>query len=126
MDIPSTASSMAAGSSPRSIVFRDTWTMTMRFARSTSWWSRDLRRLTVPTSTGAEEVLGRFVTELKASGHYQEEDIQIHTKFVPDKDVLPVINIGVHGRNRGPLQKRMHRELWIWYSSTGGISMCRA
>ncbi len=72
---------------------------------------QDLRRLTVPTSTsGAEEVLGRFVTELKASGHYQEEDIQIHTKFVPDKDVLPVINMeyteGIVDRSL----KRMHRE----------------
>ena len=60
--------------------------------------------------TGAEEVLGRFVTELKASGHYQEEDIQIHTKFVPDKDVLPVINMeyteGIVDRSL----KRMHRE----------------
>ena len=60
--------------------------------------------------TGAEEVLGRFVMELKESGHYQEEDIQIHTKFVPDKDVLPVINMkyteGIVDRSL----KRMHRE----------------
>ncbi|MBQ5342624.1 MAG: aldo/keto reductase, partial [Oscillospiraceae bacterium] len=42
--------------------------------------------------TGVEEILGRFVNELKASGNYKEEDIQIHTKFVPDKSVLPVIN----------------------------------
>ena len=60
--------------------------------------------------TGAEEVLGRFVMDLKGSGHYQEEDIQIHTKFVPDKDVLPVINMkyteGIVDRSL----KRMHRE----------------
>ena len=41
---------------------------------------------------------------------YQEEDIQIHTKFVPDKDVLPVINMeyteGIVDRSL----KRMHRE----------------
>lgn len=55
--------------------------------------------------TGAEEVLGRFVTELKASGHYQEEDIQIHTKFVPDKERSSGDQHGVHGRNRGPLLK---------------------
>ena len=34
--------------------------------------------------TGAEEVLGRFVRELKSMGSYQEDKIQIHTKFVPD------------------------------------------
>ncbi len=60
--------------------------------------------------TGAEEVIGRFVQELKGSGHYQEEDIQVHTKFVPDKDVLPVINMeyteGIVDRSL----KRMHRE----------------
>ena len=60
--------------------------------------------------TGAEEVLGRFVNELKSTGNYHEEDIQIHTKFVPDKDVLPVINMeyteGIVDRSL----KRMHRE----------------
>ncbi len=75
--------------------------------------------------TGAEEVLGRFVMELKESGHYQEEDIQIHTKFVPDKDVLPVINMkyteGIVDRSL----KRMHRRRWIWFSSIGGILMFR-
>ncbi len=60
--------------------------------------------------TGAEELLGQFVNELKASGNYKEEMIQIHTKFVPDKDVLPVINMeyteGIVDRSL----KRMHRE----------------
>lgn len=60
--------------------------------------------------TGAEELLGRFVQELKGTGRYQEEDIQIHTKFVPDKDILPVINMeyteGIVDRSL----KRMHRE----------------
>lgn len=60
--------------------------------------------------TGAEELLGQFVNELKASGNYQEEMIQIHTKFVPDKDVLPVINMkyteGIVDRSL----KRMNRE----------------
>ena len=60
--------------------------------------------------TGAEEVIGRFVNELKAGGNYQEDMIQVHTKFVPDKDVLPVINMeyteGIVDRSL----KRMHRE----------------
>ena len=42
--------------------------------------------------TGAEEILGMFVKELKEIGNYREEDIQIHTKFVPDKSVLPTID----------------------------------
>ena len=60
--------------------------------------------------TGAEELIGRFVNELKSTGRYQEEDIQVHTKFVPDKDVLPVINMeyteGIVDRSL----RRMHRE----------------
>lgn len=60
--------------------------------------------------TGAEELLGRFIKERKAMGNYREEDIQIHTKFVPDKDVLPVINMeyteGIVDRSL----KRMNRE----------------
>ena len=60
--------------------------------------------------TGAEELIGRFVMDLKAGGNYREEDIQVHTKFVPDNDVLPVINMeyteGIVDRSL----KRMHRE----------------
>ena len=33
-----------------------------------------------------------FVQGLKASGDYKEEDIQIHTKFVPDKGILAEID----------------------------------
>ena len=60
--------------------------------------------------TGAEELIGRFVMELKGSGHYNEEDIQVHTKFVPDKDVLPVINMEYTERIVDRSLKRMHRE----------------
>ena len=60
--------------------------------------------------TGAEELIGRFVLELKSTGRYQEEDIQVHTKFVPDMDILPVINMeyteGIVDRSL----RRMHRE----------------
>ena len=60
--------------------------------------------------TGVEELIGQFVLELKAAGSYTEESIQVHTKFVPDKDVLPVINMeyteGIVDRSL----KRMHRE----------------
>ncbi len=60
--------------------------------------------------TGAEELIGRFVMDVKGTGHYQEEDIQVHTKFVPDNDILPVINMkyteGIVDRSL----MRMHRE----------------
>ncbi|MBQ8995099.1 MAG: aldo/keto reductase [Oscillospiraceae bacterium] len=60
--------------------------------------------------TGVEEILGRFVNELKASGNYQEEDIQIHTKFVPDRSILPVINSEYTEKIVDRSLKRMHRE----------------
>lgn len=34
--------------------------------------------------TGAEDFLGQFVLELKKSSAYRHEDLQIHTKYVPD------------------------------------------
>ncbi len=34
--------------------------------------------------TGVEEFIGKFVTELKKSSSYSPDDIQIHTKYVPD------------------------------------------
>jgi len=38
--------------------------------------------------TGAEEFIGEFIAEKKASGNYREEDIQVHTKYVPDISIL--------------------------------------
>lgn len=60
--------------------------------------------------TGVEEILGRFVDELKTSGHYQEEDLQIHTKFVPDKSMLTKIDRNYVERIIDRSLKRMHRE----------------
>ena len=60
--------------------------------------------------TGVEEILGRFVNELKASGNYREEDIQIHTKYVPDKSVLPVISREYTERIVDRSLMRTHRE----------------
>ncbi len=42
--------------------------------------------------TGVEEILGRFVEELKAMGGYSHDDIQIHTKYVPDLNILDQVN----------------------------------
>ncbi len=60
--------------------------------------------------TGVEEILGRFVNELKSSGNYREEDIQIHTKYVPDKSVLPTINREYTERIVDRSLMRTHRE----------------
>ncbi len=60
--------------------------------------------------TGVEEIIGRFVNELKGSGYYQEEDIQVHTKFVPDKSILPVIDRAYVEKIIDRSLKRMHRE----------------
>lgn len=60
--------------------------------------------------TGVEEIIGRFVNELKASGHYQEEDIQVHTKFVPDKSKLDQVDRQYVERIVDRSLMRMHRE----------------
>lgn len=60
--------------------------------------------------TGVEEIIGQFVQELKSSGNYREEDIQVHTKFVPDKSILPTINMKYTERIVDRSLKRMHRE----------------
>lgn len=38
--------------------------------------------------TGVEEFLGQFVSELKTDSTFSPDDIQIHTKYVPDLDIL--------------------------------------
>ena len=60
--------------------------------------------------TGVEEIIGEFVLELKRDGNYREEDIQVHTKFVPDKSILPTINREYTERIVDRSLKRMHRE----------------
>ena len=42
--------------------------------------------------TGVEEFLGKFVTQLKKNYAFSWEDIQIHTKFVPDMDMLQKVD----------------------------------
>lgn len=60
--------------------------------------------------TGVEEIIGMFVNELKAEGNYREDSIQVHTKFVPDKSILPTINMAYTERIVDRSLKRMHRE----------------
>ncbi len=42
--------------------------------------------------TGAEEFIGDFIAQLQAEGNYQEGDIQIHTKYVPDLEYLSKVD----------------------------------
>lgn len=42
--------------------------------------------------TGAEEFIGEFIRRLKLQGDYHEEDIQIHTKYVPDLEYLSKVD----------------------------------
>ena len=60
--------------------------------------------------TGVEEIIGQFVNELKAQGGYSQDTIQVHTKFVPDKAVLPTINREYTERIVDRSLKRMHRD----------------
>ncbi|MCI8297817.1 MAG: aldo/keto reductase [Lachnospiraceae bacterium] len=60
--------------------------------------------------TGVEEILGRFVNELKAMGGYSHEDIQIHTKFVPDLGVLDQVDLTYTEKVVDRSLMRMHRD----------------
>ena len=42
--------------------------------------------------TGTEELLGEFLTELKSGSTLSPHDIQIHTKYVPDIDLLSEVD----------------------------------
>jgi aryl-alcohol dehydrogenase-like predicted oxidoreductase len=52
--------------------------------------------------TGVEDLLGDFLRYHRASG--SGEPVQVHTKFVPDLDVLPTIH-------RGYVERIIHRSL---------------
>ena len=42
--------------------------------------------------TGAEEFIGEFIAELKKDPSFKEEEIQIHTKYVPDIEYLSKVD----------------------------------
>lgn len=44
--------------------------------------------------TGVESFLGEFVTELSKTGYFSNNDIQIHTKYVPDISKLAEVDFG--------------------------------
>lgn len=60
--------------------------------------------------TGVEEILGRFVNELKAMGNYSHDDIQIHTKYVPDLNILDQVDFAYTEKVVDRSLMRMHRD----------------
>ncbi|MEE4195638.1 MAG: aldo/keto reductase [Anaerolineae bacterium] len=60
--------------------------------------------------TGAEEFLGRFVQALKGSPSYRHEDLQIHTKYVPDINKLASLNYADTAAVIHRSLKRLNRE----------------
>ena len=61
--------------------------------------------------TGAEECIGAFIAEKKAAGNYREEDIQIHTKFVPDLEILSRVDLAFTEQIIDRSLKRLNREI---------------
>ncbi|MBO6164735.1 MAG: aldo/keto reductase [Lachnospiraceae bacterium] len=61
--------------------------------------------------TGAEEFIGEFIAEKKASGTYREEDIQIHTKYVPDLEILKDVDFAFTESIIDRSLKRLNKEI---------------
>ena len=60
--------------------------------------------------TGVEDILGRFVLELKEMGGYSHDDIQIHTKYVPDLNLLDQVNFAYTEKVIDRSLLRLHRD----------------
>lgn len=60
--------------------------------------------------TGAEEFLGRFVQALKGSASYRHENLQIHTKYVPDINKLASLTFADTAAIIHRSLKRLNRE----------------
>lgn len=60
--------------------------------------------------TGAEDFIGRFVGELKAIGGYSHDNLQIHTKYVPDLDRLATVSFQDTQRIIDRSLRRLNRE----------------
>lgn len=60
--------------------------------------------------TGVEEFLGEFVKELGKGGAVSPADIQIHTKYVPDINLLSEVDYGYTERIIDRSLKRLNRE----------------
>jgi len=61
--------------------------------------------------TGVEEFLGKFILQLKKSSAFSPEDIQIHTKFVPDADKLHEVDFDYTEKIIDRSLKRLNRNV---------------
>jgi aryl-alcohol dehydrogenase-like predicted oxidoreductase len=61
--------------------------------------------------TGAEEFLGEFVNELKKGSGVSPHDIQIHTKFVPNIDILSQVDYQYTERIIDRSLRRLNRDV---------------
>jgi aryl-alcohol dehydrogenase-like predicted oxidoreductase len=76
--------------------------------------------------TGVEAMIGGFLATLRAErGGGAASEVQVHTKYVPDRAALPTLT-------RQDVTRAIDRSLSgsassasIWCSSTGGIMACR-
>lgn len=61
--------------------------------------------------TGVEEFLGKFVRELKHGSGLSPDQIQIHTKYVPDLDLLSQVDFAYTEKIIDRSLKRLNREI---------------
>ena len=60
--------------------------------------------------TGAEEFIGEFILELKGGNGVSPNDIQIHTKYVPDADLLSSVDYNYTEKIIDRSLKRLNRD----------------
>ena len=61
--------------------------------------------------TGAEEFIGSFIAELKKDPAFHEEDIQVHTKFVPDLEYLDKVDFAFTEKIIDRSLMRLHKDI---------------
>lgn len=78
--------------------------------------------------TGTEEFLGEFTKHLKSNSHISPEDIQIHTKYVPDINLLSQVDYHYTEKIIDRSLKRLNRDAidlvqfhWWDYNTPGCV-----
>lgn len=61
--------------------------------------------------TGAEEFIGSFIAELKKDPAFHDEDIQVHTKFVPDLEYLDKVDFQFTEKMIDRALLRLHKDI---------------
>ncbi len=61
--------------------------------------------------TGAEEFIGSFIAELKKDPAFHDEDIQVHTKFVPDLEYLDKVDFNFTEKIIDRSLERLHKDI---------------